>query len=65
MSVTVAPPTSAAPAERTIGETLLDVRNLRKFFPIRSGFLRGVTGQVRAFLRQARVRGHDHEGGVG
>jgi oligopeptide/dipeptide ABC transporter ATP-binding protein len=48
MSVVVAPPTLAAPPERKIGETLLDVRNLRKFFPIRSGFLRAVTGQVRA-----------------
>jgi oligopeptide/dipeptide ABC transporter ATP-binding protein len=35
-------------AERKIGDTLLDVRNLRKFFPIRSGLLRRVTGQVRA-----------------
>ena len=45
--VTVVPP-ALAPAERKIGDTLLDVRNLRKFFPIRSGFFRGVTGQVRA-----------------
>ena len=48
MSVTVAPPTPAPPAERKIGDTLLDVRNLRKFFPIRSGFFRAVTGHVRA-----------------
>ena len=27
---------------------LLDVQNLKQHFPIRRGFLRGVTGQVRA-----------------
>jgi peptide/nickel transport system ATP-binding protein len=42
------PPPLTPPAERKIGGALLDVRNLRKFFPIRSGFLRRVTGQVRA-----------------
>jgi peptide/nickel transport system ATP-binding protein len=48
--VTQAPvaPAPAAPAERRIGQTLLDVRNLKKFFPIRAGFFRGVVGQVRA-----------------
>jgi peptide/nickel transport system ATP-binding protein len=30
------------------GTRLLDVRGLRKFFPIRKGFLRSVVGQVRA-----------------
>ena len=29
-------------------ENLLEVKNLRKYFPIRTGFLRKVTGQVRA-----------------
>ena len=30
------------------GQVLLDVRNLRKFFPIRRGFLQKVVGHVRA-----------------
>jgi oligopeptide/dipeptide ABC transporter ATP-binding protein len=46
--MTIAPIPPAVPAERKIGDTLLDVRNLQKFFPIRTGFLRRVTGQVRA-----------------
>ncbi len=29
-------------------DLLLEVKNLRKFFPIRQGFLQRVTGQVRA-----------------
>jgi len=48
MSVTVAPPTPAAPAERRIGGTLLELKNLRKYFPIRAGLFRKVVGQVRA-----------------
>jgi len=32
----------------TNGRVLLDVKGLRKFFPIRSGFLRRITGYVRA-----------------
>jgi hypothetical protein len=36
---------------------LLEVKNLRKFFPIRKGFLQRIVGQVRA----VRERGH---GGV-
>jgi len=48
MTMSVAPPPTSPPAERTIGDTILDVRNLRKFFPIRSGILRAVTGHVRA-----------------
>jgi len=30
------------------GQVLLDVKNLRKFFPIRKGFLQKVVGHVRA-----------------
>jgi peptide/nickel transport system ATP-binding protein len=41
-------PTAATPPRQRIGDPILDVRGLRKFFPIRSGFLRRVTGQVRA-----------------
>ena len=37
--------TASPPAE---AEVLLEVRNLRKFFPIHQGFLRKVVGQVRA-----------------
>src|ERR1700761_2190468 len=33
---------------RKVGLPLLDVRNLRTFFPIRKGFLRNVVGHVRA-----------------
>jgi peptide/nickel transport system ATP-binding protein len=37
------------PAEtRVIGDTILEVKNLRKFFPIKKGFLRREVGQVRA-----------------
>src|SRR5258706_984831 len=47
--MTQAPPAPAPPAtERRIGDTLLEVRNLRKFFPIRGGLLRNIVGQVRA-----------------
>ena len=48
MTVNVAAQPATAPAERKIGEAILDVRNLRKFFPIRTGVLRRVSGQVRA-----------------
>ncbi len=34
--------------QRTVGLPLLDVRNLRTYFPIRKGFLRSVVGHVRA-----------------
>ena len=30
------------------GERLLDIKNLRKFFPIRKGFLRREVGSIRA-----------------
>jgi peptide/nickel transport system ATP-binding protein len=49
--VTTVVPTAPTPApqrERVIGEAILDVRRLTKFFPIRGGLLRRVTGQVRA-----------------
>jgi peptide/nickel transport system ATP-binding protein len=42
----VAPPPPAPP--RRIGGTLLELKNLRKFFPIRGGLFRNVVGQVRA-----------------
>ena len=35
-------------ARKQIGEVLLDVRNLKKYFPIEKGFLRSVHGQVKA-----------------
>src|SRR2546428_7884386 len=44
--VPVAP--APVPADRRIGATLLEVRNLKKYFPIRAGLLRNVVGQVRA-----------------
>lgn len=37
-----------SPAKKEIGEVLLDVRNLKKYFPIEKGFLRTVMGQVKA-----------------
>jgi peptide/nickel transport system ATP-binding protein len=46
--MTHVPPAAPAPAERRIGETLLDVRGLRKFFPVRAGVFRRVVGQIRA-----------------
>ena len=48
MTATVPQPGPAAPRQRTIGESILDVRGLRKFFPIRSGLIRRITGHVRA-----------------
>ncbi|MGH2490790.1 MAG: ATP-binding cassette domain-containing protein, partial [Candidatus Limnocylindria bacterium] len=39
---------AAVPRERITGQTILDVRRLRKFFPLRSGLLRRVTGHIRA-----------------
>ena len=35
-------------ARKQIGEVLLDVRNLKKYFPIEKGFLRSVHGHVKA-----------------
>jgi peptide/nickel transport system ATP-binding protein len=40
--------TEHAEDTRTFGETLLEVNNLKKFFPIKKGFLRREVGQVRA-----------------
>lgn len=42
--------TAAAPGRMTapMGETLLDVQNLEKFFPIRGGLLSRVVGNVKA-----------------
>ncbi len=37
-----------ASATKEIGEVLLDVRDLKKYFPIEKGFFRSVTGNVRA-----------------
>ena len=48
MSVAAQPAQPAPPKERVIGAPLLDVRRLKKFFPIHAGFLRRVTGYVRA-----------------
>jgi peptide/nickel transport system ATP-binding protein len=44
---TIVPPQPET-AQSRIKETLLDVKNLRKFFPIHSGFLRKKVGDVRA-----------------
>jgi peptide/nickel transport system ATP-binding protein len=41
-------PSSAEPAVSRIKQTLLDVKHLRKFFPIQAGFLRRKVGDVRA-----------------
>ena len=35
-------------SKKEIGEVLLDVRNLKKYFPIEKGFLRSVHGHVKA-----------------
>jgi len=40
--------TSNGNPARATGQTLLEVRHLKKFFPIRKGFLRRVIGHVRA-----------------
>jgi peptide/nickel transport system ATP-binding protein len=44
------PPRAPVPAvrERLTGQILLDVRRLKKYFPIHSGFLRRTVGHVRA-----------------
>ena len=36
------------PAAKELGDVLLDVRDLKKYFPIEKGFLRSVQGQVKA-----------------
>ena len=41
-------PESPAPPAKVIGEVLLDVRNLKKHFPIEKGFFRTVHGHVKA-----------------
>ena len=41
-------PESPAPPAKEIGEVLLDVRNLKKHFPIEKGFFRTVHGHVKA-----------------
>jgi len=50
MSVAAAPPPAAAAPqrERLTGRTLLQVKHLKKFFPIQAGLLRRTVGQVRA-----------------
>ena len=37
-----------APAKKQLGDVLLDVRNLKKYFPIEKGFFRSVQGHVKA-----------------
>lgn len=37
-----------APVKKDIGEVMLDVRDLKKYFPIEKGLFRTVTGQVKA-----------------
>jgi len=46
MTTTV--PANETPTQPRARENLLEVRNLRKFFPIKAGFLRKTVGQVRA-----------------
>ena len=41
-------PEAPASAEKAIGEVLLDVRDLKKHFPIEKGFFRSVQGHVKA-----------------
>ncbi len=41
-------PEAQAPATKVIGEALLEVRDLKKHFPIEKGFFRSVQGQVKA-----------------
>jgi peptide/nickel transport system ATP-binding protein len=47
MTTTIVPPT-VEPGESRIKQTLLEVKHLRKFFPIHAGFLRKKVGDVRA-----------------
>jgi peptide/nickel transport system ATP-binding protein len=48
MSVNGAAASPGSPARQRSGDVLLDVRHLKKFFPIRRGFLRRTVGHVRA-----------------
>jgi peptide/nickel transport system ATP-binding protein len=45
---TLTQPTNGAASHNSGAKPLLEVKNLRKFFPIRKGFLRTVVGHVRA-----------------
>ncbi len=38
----------SAPASKRLGDVLLDVRNLKKYFPIEKGFFRSIHGHVKA-----------------
>ena len=45
---TLTQPTNGASSQLPATKPLLEVKNLRKFFPIRKGFLRSIVGHVRA-----------------
>ena len=47
MTVVATPPPATVPRER-IGDTILEVKRLKKFFPIHAGLFRHVVGHVRA-----------------
>jgi peptide/nickel transport system ATP-binding protein len=53
------------------GQVLLEVKNLKKYFPIRKGFLRGIVGHVRAvddvsfFINEGETLGLVGESGCG
>ena len=39
---------ASAPAKKEVGDVVLEVKNLKKYFPIEQGFFRTVTGHVKA-----------------
>ena len=41
-------PETSAPSARQLGDVLLEVRDLKKHFPIEKGFFRSVQGHVKA-----------------
>ncbi|MCY3782154.1 MAG: ATP-binding cassette domain-containing protein [Chloroflexi bacterium] len=59
------------PAKKEVGDVMLEVRNLKKYFPIEKGFFRTVTGHVKAVdgvsftIREGETLGLVGESGSG